>query len=37
MEYPMATLITGERTYSSLLSVTIHEVLHSVVSNVVRY
>ena len=29
MEYPMATLITGERTYSSLLSVTIHEVLHS--------
>ena len=29
MEYPMATLITGERSYSSLLSVTIHEVLHS--------
>ena len=29
MEYPMATLITGERAYSSLLSVTIHEVLHS--------
>jgi hypothetical protein len=29
MEYPMATLITGERSYPSLLSVTIHEVLHS--------
>ena len=29
MEYPMATLITGNRSLSSLLSVTIHEVLHS--------
>ena len=29
MEYPMATLITGERKFSSLLSVTIHEILHS--------
>ena len=29
MEYPMATLITGERSYPSLLSVTIHEALHS--------
>ena len=29
MEYPMATLITGERSYPSLLSVTVHEVLHS--------
>ena len=29
MEYPMATLITGERSYPSLLSVTIHELLHS--------
>ena len=29
MEYPMATLITGERNFPSLLSVTIHEVLHS--------
>ena len=29
MEYPMATLITGERSFPSLLSVTIHEILHS--------
>lgn len=29
MEYPMATLITGKRSFPSLLSVTIHEVLHS--------
>jgi len=29
MEYPMAALITGERSFPSLLSVTIHEVLHS--------
>tara|TARA_Y100000746_G_scaffold3284_1_gene3064 strand:- start:5866 stop:7671 length:1806 start_codon:yes stop_codon:yes gene_type:complete len=29
MEYPMATLITGERSYPSLLSVTIHELIHS--------
>ena len=29
MEYPMATLITGERSYPSLLSVTLHEALHS--------
>ena len=29
MEYPMATLITGDRSYPSLLSVTIHEALHS--------
>ncbi len=29
MEYPMATLITGERSYPSLLSVTIHEAIHS--------
>ncbi|MDG2342082.1 MAG: M1 family metallopeptidase [Cytophagales bacterium] len=29
MEYPMATLITGERAYPSLLSVTIHELIHS--------
>jgi hypothetical protein len=29
MEYPMATLITGHRSLSSLVSVTIHEVIHS--------
>lgn len=29
MEYPMATLITGKRKYSSLLGVTVHEVMHS--------
>jgi len=29
MEYPMATLITGQRSYPSLLSVTLHEALHS--------
>ena len=29
MEYPMATLITGNRSYGSLLGVTVHEVMHS--------
>ncbi len=29
MEYPMATLITGERSLNSLVGVTIHEVNHS--------
>ncbi|WP_420318223.1 M1 family metallopeptidase [Ekhidna sp.] len=29
MEYPMATLITGERNLRSLLGVTVHEGLHS--------
>ena len=29
MEYPMGTLITGERTLKSLVGVTVHEVLHS--------
>ena len=29
MEYPMATLITSGRTYSGLLSVTIHEAFHN--------
>jgi hypothetical protein len=29
MEYPMATLITGERKLRSLVGVTIHEVMHS--------
>ena len=29
MEYPMATLITGRRSLSSLISVTVHEFLHS--------
>ncbi|MEQ8906119.1 M1 family metallopeptidase [Ekhidna sp.] len=29
MEYPMATLITGERSIQSLLGVTVHEALHS--------
>ncbi len=29
MEYPMATLITGERNLKSLFGVTVHEVLHS--------
>ncbi len=29
MEYPMATLITGERTYESLVGVAIHEWMHS--------
>ena len=29
MEYPMATLITGERNFPSLLSVTIHEIMHT--------
>jgi Peptidase family M1 domain len=29
MEYPMSTLITGERPYKSLLGVTIHEMMHS--------
>ena len=29
MEYPMATLITGERSMSSLVGVAVHEILHS--------
>lgn len=29
MEYPMATLITGERSLASLVGVTVHEALHS--------
>jgi hypothetical protein len=29
MEYPMCTLITGERTYGSLVGVMAHEVAHS--------
>ncbi|ELR71487.1 Zn-dependent aminopeptidase [Fulvivirga imtechensis AK7] len=29
MEYPMATLITGNRNFNSLLGVAIHELLHS--------
>lgn len=29
MEYPMATLITGGRTYGSLLGVTLHEMMHT--------
>ena len=29
MEYPMCTLITGEREYSSLFGVTAHELAHS--------
>ncbi len=29
MEYPMATLITGERSYTRLVSVCIHELMHS--------
>jgi hypothetical protein len=29
MEYPMATLITGERNYASLVGVSIHEWMHS--------
>lgn len=29
MEYPMATLITGKRTLSSLVGVTVHEGLHN--------
>ncbi len=29
MEYAMCTLITGERTYGSLVGVTIHELMHS--------
>jgi len=29
MEYPMATLITGERSYGSLVGVSIHEWMHS--------
>lgn len=29
MEYPMATLITGERTLGSLIGVSIHEWMHS--------
>jgi len=29
MEYPMATLITGERSFGSLVGVSIHELMHS--------
>ncbi|MEM9848511.1 MAG: M1 family metallopeptidase [Bacteroidota bacterium] len=29
MEYPMATLITGERNFPSLVGVSIHELMHS--------
>ena len=29
MEYPMATLITGERSLSSLVGVSVHELMHS--------
>ena len=29
MEYPMATLITGERSYGSLVGVSVHELMHS--------
>ena len=29
MEYPMATLITGERTFTSLVGVSVHEWMHS--------
>jgi hypothetical protein len=29
MEYPMATLITGERNFNSLLGVSVHELMHS--------
>ena len=29
MEYPMATLVTGERNLKSLVGVTVHEALHS--------
>ncbi len=29
MEYPMATLITGERTLGSLVGVSVHELMHS--------
>ncbi|MEQ8244836.1 M1 family metallopeptidase [Fulvivirga sp.] len=29
MEYPMATLITGNRSFTSLLGVSVHEMIHS--------
>lgn len=29
MEYPMSTLVTGERSLSSLVGVTVHELIHS--------
>lgn len=29
MEYPMATLITGERSFPSLVGVSVHELMHS--------
>ncbi|MEM1326024.1 MAG: M1 family metallopeptidase [Bacteroidota bacterium] len=29
MEYPMATLITGERVFPSLVGVSVHELMHS--------
>lgn len=29
MEYPMATLITGRRSFGSLVGVTVHEIMHA--------
>ena len=29
MEYPMATLVTGERSFASLVGVSVHELMHS--------
>lgn len=29
MEYPMATLITGDRSFTSLVGVSVHELMHS--------
>lgn len=29
MEYPMATLVTGNRSFESLLGVTVHEMIHN--------
>jgi len=29
MEYPMSTLITGERSFNSLVGVSVHELMHS--------
>lgn len=34
MEYPMATLITGHRTLSSLVGVSVHELMHSLYQGV---
>ena len=33
MEYPMATLITGERNFTSLVGVSVHELMHTLVSD----